>query len=284
MANSKPFVVSNVFHETAFSPEEDSGAEAAGPATNVYQGTVVGPSWGFDKAGIPTCAGYDTQDPAVSRRESSVKLTDTYPIAYPQAVKPTFYATWSPPPSPDLSSFPSQSWTIVIDGNTKMAKSPKTACGNENTSSMSDATISGISRTPSDSYGPFRSTSPTSSSATVIGTSASPAKLGLDGIAKVSSPTKGPSAKVSHTTCAATIIFSRNAIAASISTLTGFWEIGNRTRTTAKYAGETAFFLPPFCFFRGFLALASFNRSTSTAADSYMSSQTKSAQDPVDIC
>ncbi|KAF8128165.1 hypothetical protein EV363DRAFT_1170714, partial [Boletus edulis] len=189
---------------------------------------------------------------------SNRKLTLPKPIAYPQAVKPTFYATWSPPPSPDLSSFPSQSWTIVIDGNTKMAKSPKTACGNENTSSMSDATISGISRTPSDSYGPFRSTSPT--------------------------PTKGPSAKVSHTTCAATIIFSRNAIAASISTLTGFWEIGNRTRTTAKYAGETAFLLPPFCFFRGFLALASFNRSTSTAADSYMSSQTKSAQDPVDIC
>ncbi|KAF8135152.1 hypothetical protein EV363DRAFT_1447914 [Boletus edulis] len=129
------------------------------------------------------------------------------PITYPPA-------TWSPPPSPDLSSFRSQSWKIVVDGDVKRTETPFT---------MSDT--SSITGTPGDSCWTSRSVSPSptlSSSSTVIGSLESLAKLaiGSDCVSRISSPTKGLSAVVSHTTCAATIITpSRNTTASSIATL-----------------------------------------------------------------
>ncbi|KAG6369701.1 hypothetical protein JVT61DRAFT_14129 [Boletus reticuloceps] len=168
------------------------------------------------------------------------------PIAYPPV-------TWSPPPSPDLSSFRSQSWKIVVNGDVKRTETPST---------MSDA--SSITGTPSGSCWTSRSVSPSptlSSSSTVIGSLESLAKLGIgsDCVSRISSPTKGLSAVVSHTTCAATIITpSRNTTASSIATLakvmdsrtpspTRISQTGNRTHTTARYVVEFArtFFSTP---------------------------------------
>ncbi|KAI9460382.1 hypothetical protein HD554DRAFT_2176579 [Boletus coccyginus] len=132
------------------------------------------------------------------------RLTSPKPIVYPQAVIPIFPVEWSPPPSPDLSSFPSQSWTIVADVGVEQIKTPTTICGDDILSSMSEAPKS------------------PSSSPTVIQTSQSPAEatLGQGGVAKISSTMTEPSAEISCTTCAATIISPlRNGAASSMATL-----------------------------------------------------------------
>ena len=164
------------------------------------------------------------------------RLTLPKPIVYPQAVRPTFDVAWSPPPSPDLSSFPSQSWTIVADVGVEQIKTPTTICGDETLSSMGDAPKS------------------LSSSPTVIQTPASPAEpaIGSDGTAKINSPTKGPSAEVSHMAGAATIISPSRDGTASMATLakvldssqasspTEFLDTTHRTLMTVRSAIEIA--------------------------------------------
>ncbi|KAI9460377.1 hypothetical protein HD554DRAFT_1577927 [Boletus coccyginus] len=148
------------------------------------------------------------------------RLTSPKPIVYPQAVMPIFPVEWSPPPSPDLSSFPSQSWTIVADVGVEQIKTPTTICGDDILSSMSEAPKS------------------PSSSPTVIQTSQSPAEatLGPDGMAKISSPTTEPSAEVSCTTCAATIISPlRNGAASSMATLAKVMD-ENRTSSPTEFS------------------------------------------------
>ncbi|KAF8554686.1 hypothetical protein OG21DRAFT_1038867 [Imleria badia] len=165
------------------------------------------------------------------------RLTAPKPIVYPQAIIPVPDIAWSPPPSPYLSSFPSQTWTIVVD---------------ETLSSTPKSSVAGM---PNDSWGPSEVISPLilSPSLTAFETLASPERstVGSDGM--ISSPTKGPSAEVSHTVCAATIISpSRNGSASSMATLAkvidsqassstgGVSESGNKTRTTVQCAFEIA--------------------------------------------
>ena len=124
------------------------------------------------------------------------RLTPPNPIVYYQ---PTSDATWSPPPSPDLSSFPSQSWTMVANVDVEQIKTPTTIWGDETFSSIGDARKSLSSASP-----------------TVIQTLASPSEptVESDGMAKISSPTNGPLAEVLHAVSAATIISpSRNGTA-----------------------------------------------------------------------
>ena len=131
------------------------------------------------------------------------RLTPPKPIVYHQAVGPTSYVAWSPPASPDLSSFPSQSWTIIANVGAEQIKTPTTICSDETLFNMGDAPKS------------------LPSSPTVIQTLASPAEptVGLDGLAKISSPTEGPSAEVSHMAGAATIISPSRDGTASMATL-----------------------------------------------------------------
>jgi hypothetical protein len=167
------------------------------------------------------------------------RLTSPKPIVYPQAVGPTSYVAWSPPASPDLSSFPSQSWTIVADVDVEPIKTPTTMCGDETLSSMDDAPKSLLS------------------SPTVIQTLASPAEptVGSDSMAKISSPTKGLSAdsEVSHVVGAASIISPSRDGTASMATLvevmdrsqassspTKSSDTGHRTLMTVRCAIEIA--------------------------------------------
>ncbi|KAN0097996.1 hypothetical protein V8E55_002442 [Tylopilus felleus] len=137
------------------------------------------------------------------------RLTPAEPVLYPQAVKPSCPVALSTPVSPDLSSFPSQSWTIVVDVDIKQAKTPTTICGDETFSGTNSALKSDVAGMHNDSCGPSGSiaSSPTLSlSPTVFQTpeSSAEATLGLDD--KKSSPTTEPSTEVSRTTGAATII------------------------------------------------------------------------------
>ncbi|KAF8554661.1 hypothetical protein OG21DRAFT_1484487 [Imleria badia] len=148
------------------------------------------------------------------------RLTGPKPIVYPQVVKPMSYVAWSASSSPDLSSFPSQSWTVVVDVEVQQIKTPTaTICGDESPSSMGDTPKSVVAGTPNDSCGASEvvfSPLSLSPSSTVIETLESPAKstVGSDGdVAMISSPTKVPSAEVPPTVCAATIVSpSRNGI------------------------------------------------------------------------
>ncbi|KAF8442245.1 hypothetical protein L210DRAFT_499006 [Boletus edulis BED1] len=216
------------FPEKTFVPRRRSYV----PRSRIYQSSVD----------VSVRAPTGSRNPVISRQQPSVstgmakrtgriKDTDIYtkkplvigecragmPTKNPwrTAPKPITYppATWSPPPSPDLSSFRSQSWKIVVDGDVKRTESPFT---------MSDT--SSITGTPGDSCWTSR----------------------------ISSPTRGLSAVVSHTTCAATIITpSRNTTASSIATLSKVMDIRApaptrisktdiRTRTTARYVVEFA--------------------------------------------
>ncbi|KAG9310446.1 hypothetical protein JVU11DRAFT_9587 [Chiua virens] len=47
-------------------------------------------------------------------------------------------ADWSPPPSPNLSSFPSQTWTIVVSADAKRNKTSMTICSDETPSTVDD--------------------------------------------------------------------------------------------------------------------------------------------------
>ncbi|KAG8218146.1 hypothetical protein J3R82DRAFT_3685 [Butyriboletus roseoflavus] len=139
-------------------------------------------------------------------------LTTRKTFAYPHAVEPAVHIALSRPGSPDLSSFPSQSW-ITIDVDVKQNKGPTQICGNETLSSMDDVPNPGVAGTAKGSCGSSEpesvSSSPTSSpSPTFVETteSLSGPIIGLDGTVKISTPTKKPSNKVSHTVCAATII------------------------------------------------------------------------------
>ena len=184
-------------------------------------------------------------------------------IAYPHALEPAFPIASSPPPSPDLSSFPSQSWTIVVDMGVEQIKTLTKSCGNESLSSMSDAANSGVAGMPKDSYGRSASESVSSSpalslSSTVIETPVRLAEpIGLDSMVKISSKTKEPSTStwVSDTVCAATIISpERNSTTSSMATLAKVMERSqpssptkvsdNGNRMTVRSAVETirAFF------------------------------------------
>ncbi|KAF8434065.1 hypothetical protein L210DRAFT_3649252 [Boletus edulis BED1] len=81
------------------------------------------------------------------------------PTTYLQAVSPSLSA----PPSPDLSSFPSQSWTIVANVDIEQISTPVTICGDEDLSGMDYAQRSGVPTMPTDSCGPptLGSSSPT---------------------------------------------------------------------------------------------------------------------------
>ena len=164
------------------------------------------------------------------------RLRAPTPIIYPQDIPDV---AWSPPPSPVLSSFPSQTWTIVVDET--LSNTPK----------------SGVVGMPKDSCGPSEAVSPLTLSPTLTVIDTLPSTEGStvesDGMAMVSSPTKGPSAEVSHTVCAATIISpSRTGTASSMATLakvmdnqtsspTGVGlEFGNKTQTTVQCAIEIA--------------------------------------------
>ena len=123
------------------------------------------------------------------------RLTPPNPIVYS---RPTSGVTWSPPPSPDVSSFPSQSWTVVANVDVEQIKTP-TICGDETFFSMGNAPKSLSSASP-----------------TVIPTLASPAEpmVELGAMTKISSQTNRPSAEVSPMVSAATIISpSRNGTA-----------------------------------------------------------------------
>ena len=187
-------------------------------------------------------------------------------ITYPPAVEPASPIASSPPPSPDLSSFPSQSWTIVVDMDAGQIKTLTKSCGNESLSSVGDAANSGNTGMPKGPYGRPVSDSVSSSpalslSSTVIETPIRLAEpIGLDCMVKISSQTKEPStsAWVSDTVCAATIVSPEGNSTTSMTTLAKVMERnqlsspakvsdnGNTTRVTVRGAVETiwAFFSP----------------------------------------
>ncbi|KAH0839494.1 hypothetical protein J3R83DRAFT_325 [Lanmaoa asiatica] len=189
--------------------------------------------------GPVVAGGYRTGTPTRNQR------VPPKPIACPYAIEPAFDATWSPPPSPDLSSFPSQSWTVVVDVGVKQIETP--------TSIKDDGALSGI---PS----PFPLPLHYRSSPIVVETPASPTEpmVGSDGIVKTSAPTKEPSTEVSHTVCAATIISPSRDGTTSMATLakvmdrsqvsppTKDSDSDNRNRMTVRCAVEIArtFFSP----------------------------------------
>ncbi|KAG8218193.1 hypothetical protein J3R82DRAFT_3750 [Butyriboletus roseoflavus] len=145
---------------------------------------------GTYRTGAPTTNGWPTTRKA---------------FAYPHAVGPAVHIALSQPGSPDLSSFPSQSW-ITIDVDVKQNKGPTQICGNETLSSTDDVPNPGIAGTAKGSCGRSEpepesvSSSPTlSPSPTFVETteSLSGPIIGLDGTVKISTPTKKPSNKVS---------------------------------------------------------------------------------------
>ena len=215
------------------------GIARQGSSVNIGMTKTAGRGNGTDTSGKKPIAASDSR----AGTPGNQRLTSTKPIVYPQTVIPISPVEWSPPPSPDMSSFPSQSWTIVTDVGVEQIGTPTTICGDDILSSMSDAPKS-------------MSTSPT-----VIQTSQSPAEptLGRDGMSMISSPTTEPFAEVSSTTCAATIISpSRNGVASSMATLakvmdknqayspTEFSDTGNSPLMTVRCAIEIArtFFSP----------------------------------------
>ena len=141
------------------------------------------------------------------------KLTAPAPVVYPHTIVSIPDPSWSPPPSPDLSSFPSQSWTIVVDMDAGQMKTPTKICGDETHLSIGDLPklVAGI---PDDSCGlsevAVSSPLSLSPSSTVIETLENPAKpmVGSNGMVTIGSlsPAKEPSTEVSLTVCAATIV------------------------------------------------------------------------------
>ena len=116
---------------------------------------------------------------------------------------------WSPPPSPDLSSFPSQSWTVVISVDVKQSKPTTTVCSDE--TSVREAEESGGADMPDDCCAASKSvsTSPALSSfSTVVSTPPDPEMYvsGADNTLEIGSLRKEPSVEVSPTGCAAKII------------------------------------------------------------------------------
>ncbi|KAH0839488.1 hypothetical protein J3R83DRAFT_301 [Lanmaoa asiatica] len=175
------------------------------------------------------------------------KVTPPKPIACPYAVEPAFDATWSPPPSPDLSSFPSQSWTVVVDVGVKQIETPTSIKDDGALSGMCDGPKSSVAGTPKDSCGCSESESVSSSptlwsSPIVVETPASPTEP-----------------MVGSDVCAATIISpSRDGTSSSMATLakvmdrsqvsppTKDSDSANRNRMTVRCAVEIArtFFSP----------------------------------------
>ncbi|KAG6375232.1 hypothetical protein JVT61DRAFT_3446 [Boletus reticuloceps] len=179
------------------------------------------------------------------------RLTPPMPITYRQAV---MSPSRLPPPSPDLSSYPSQSWRVVTNVEVKQTATPSIGCGDQNISSMAATPRSNDSSALTDSCGPstIGSSSPTQSSPpTVIEPSPSSAKAtaGLDGTSKISSPTNRTCAEVSYKTGVSTIISPEDATTSSmamlaslmdrqLSSLTGISENSYRSRMTVRRAME----------------------------------------------
>lgn len=107
----------------------------------------------------------------------------------PTKIKLTTHVVWSPPPSPGLSSFSSQGWTIVADVDVSQIKTVTTICGDGTCSGIGNAPTSGIAGVPEVS----ESTSPSpalSSFPTIITSSPSLAKsiTGVDGAVNIGNP------------------------------------------------------------------------------------------------
>ena len=130
---------------------------------------------------------------------------------------------WSPPPSPDMTSFLGQSWTIV-DVDDQRSETPTTVC-DDKTSTTGHTPTAGIFGVPGDFCCPFDSISSSplrSSSPTVIATPPSPAKslAGPENPIKIGKSTReAPSVEASPAICAATIVPPSSNGTTSIATL-----------------------------------------------------------------
>ena len=152
------------------------------------------------------------------------RLTTSKAIAFPHAVEPPFHIARAQQ-SPDPSSFPPQSWKIILDIDLQHVQGSIQICGNETLSSMGNVLDSGVAGTAkglcrcsepepqpdsdSDSESESISSSPElSPSPTVVETPESPTGpiIGFDGTVKISTPTQKPSNQASHTACHVTII------------------------------------------------------------------------------
>ncbi|KAF8416924.1 hypothetical protein L210DRAFT_3511577 [Boletus edulis BED1] len=116
-------------HQAVCSFEEGFGAEMTGIAQATYS----------------VLADVDPERLTRDRRPAPPMLT-----TYLQAVSPSLSA----PPSPDLSSFPSQSWTIIANVDIEHISTPVMICDDEDLSGMDYAQRLGVPTTPTDSCGP----------------------------------------------------------------------------------------------------------------------------------
>ncbi|KAG8220702.1 hypothetical protein J3R82DRAFT_2997 [Butyriboletus roseoflavus] len=194
-----------------------------------------------------------------STRNWRLTRTPPKPIAHSHTVNTASHVAWSPPPSPDLTSFPSQSWTIIVGADVKRIETPTTTCGDDVLSSKGDAPKLGVTGLFKDSYGCSQPvSSPTwSSSPTVVETPETPAKpIATYGTIEISTSTKEPSTEVLHMVRTATTISPPgNGNTSSMATVAKVMDrsqapkvsdSGKETRTTLHRAIEIArtFFLP----------------------------------------
>ena len=192
------------------------------------------------------------------------KVTTSKQNLYSQVVESGPRVDWSTTASPDLSSLPSQSWTIIVSADVKQIKTSATICGDQSLSSIDDDSKSGIAEVPTDSRGPCGtvSSSPSRpSSAITSETSTNPAKpiVGQNSMANINNPTEASSAKVSRTIFAATVLSlfrtagtlmtTRMKVVdrAQVSSTIGVPESRTRIQTMPQRAIEVGrtFFLPP---------------------------------------